>query len=232
MVYVLSCPDYIQHHKDDTITDQVNGNIPLKTQQRINMISDVLPDAEIKILLADSEVTHEGKIKDPEHFLEAICTSQERIAVKYPKVTTSTFFTEAGGKSEFMELVDHFYKVLREKVKISFELVNGRNIDRRLSTLLEYERAGTGGRLAGRGINIDPMTLAERVLKNSFAEMLAVGELIRAKHSKPDGTCTAVVVFDQSQITSLLNDGDKHGSKLKSGLSPVPLILANSTSTV
>lgn len=231
-VYVLSCPDYVSHHTDDTATGQVNGNIPLKTQQRVEMALSLFPEARIEVLLADSEVNHEGKVKDKGAFLKAIETSKDRIATKYPGVHSSTFFEEAGGEEEFMCLLDHFYKVLRSKVRVYHELSGGRVLDNKLSTLLEYERAGTGGRLVARGVKIDPITLAERVLRNSFAEMLVVGEIIRVKHSKPDGTCSAVVVFDQSQITSLINDGDKHGTLLKCGLSPVPLILANSASTV
>lgn len=231
-VYVLSCPDYVQHHLDDTVTEQVNGNIPIKTQQRVEMALSLFPGAKVEVLIADSEVEHEGKVKNKVDFLDSINTTKLRVQTRYPNVEASTFFEKSGGDKQFLRFVEHFYGVLRPKVKLNFEPISGREIDRKLSTLLEYQRSGTGGRLAGRGINISPEMLANRILKNSFAEMLTVGELIRAEHSSPDGTCTAAIVFDQSEVTGLINDGDKHGSKLKRGLSPVPLILANSASTV
>jgi hypothetical protein len=196
------------------------------------MVLSLFPDAQVEVLIADSEVKHDGKIKDPTGFLECVRTTKLRVTTKYPSVGASTFFEEAGGEEKFTDLVDQFYKTLRTKTRISSEPANGREIDRKLSTLLEYQRGGTGGRLAGRGISIPPHVLAERILRNSFAEMLTIGELIKTKHSQPDGTCSAVVVFDQSEVTGLINDGDKHGSRLKAGLSPVPLVLANSASTV
>lgn len=232
VVYVLSCPDYVQHHVDDSRTEQINGNIPIKTQQRIEMVLDLLPGVEARILLADSEVLHDGKVEDPEHFNKCMQNTKLRVDTKYQGVGSSTFFEEAGGEQSFMNIVDHFYDNLRSKVRVGFETTEDRIIDRRLTQLLKYEITGTGGRLAGRGINIGPQTLAERIIRNSFAEMLTVGELIRSRHSKPDGTCSAVIVFDQSTVTGLINDGDKHGSKLKPGLCPVPLILANSVSAV
>lgn len=196
------------------------------------MALDLFPEAIVEVLLADSETLHDGKIQNEDEFLKCIETTKIRTIAKYPKVESSTFFEKSGRRDEFIVLVEHFYQALRTKVRVDFEPTDGRIIDRRLSILLQDQIGGTGGRLASRNIHLPPGVLAERILKNSFAEMLTVGELIRAAHSSPDGTCSAAIVFDQSEVTGLLNDGDKHGSKLKRGLSPVPLILANSSSTV
>lgn len=222
----------MRHHQDDTITEQVNGNIPIKTQQRIEMALELFPDAHVEVLLADSEAKHEGRIKDVEQFFRCVETTKQRVKNKYSKVESATFFEKAGGMDEFMGLVEYFYKILRSKVRTRFEPANGREIDRKLSTLLEYQTAGTGGRLVGRSVNISPEVLAERILKNSFAEMLTIGEILRSVHSSLDGTCFAVVIFDQSDVTGLINSGEKHGTRLKHGISPLPLILANSATTV
>ncbi len=231
MVYVLSCPDYVQHHSDNTRVEQVNGNIPLKTQQRIEAVTSLFPSTQVCVLFADSEVTHEGKIEDADCFTECINNSKQRVSTKYPEVEASTFFEQAGGIEEFLNLRKYFFEILRRKVKLRYD-ERRPDTDSSLTQTLEYERARTAQRLKSRALSLDPAELAERILCNSFAEMLPVGEILKSKHSNPDGTCSAAVIFDQSAVTGLINDGDKHGSKLKRGLSPVPIILANSTSTV
>lgn len=212
----------MEHHKDDSITEQVNGNIPLKTQQRVEMALSLFPKSDVRVLLADSEVLHEGKIDDPEGFLRAIETSKERVRYKYLEVGASTYFEEAGSREHFEEIRDHFYRRIKEGLG-----------DPKLRQLLEYESVGLRTRLIKRGVRPlpDKETLKQRIMANSFAEFLAIGELLRSV-ATPSGLCTNVVIYDQSSITGLFNNGPKYGSRLLDGLAPIPLILANSASTV
>ncbi len=191
------------------------------TQQRIEMALKLFPDSEVRVILADSEILHEGKIDDPEGFLKAIETTKERVIYRYPSVKTSTFFERAGSRNNFMDLRDRFYAYLTSDAASNIE------------QLLVDEAMSLDKRLRSRGVESIPnfARLKQRVLMNSFAELLAIGELLRSV-ATPSGLCSNVIVYDQSRVTSLINDGYKYGSQLPEGLAPLPLILANSASTV
>ena len=223
-VSILSCPDYVAHHRNDSTIEQVNGNIPLKTQQRIQFAEACFPGTKVRVLFADSEILHKGKISDEGNFMRALETSKLRVATKYGgRIETSSFFELAGGRQNFEVLTDYFYERLLEAVQGGGSL----------SRMLQDEVSRTLQNLSAREVLDLPsrQELGSRILKNSFAEFLAIGELLRSE-SSPDGTSAHTIIFDASRVTSMLNEGYRFGSELRPGLAPLPLILANPHPTV
>ena len=156
--------------------------------------------------------------------MRALETSKLRVATKYGgRIETSSFFELAGGRQNFEVLTDYFYERLLEAVQGGGSL----------SRMLQDEVSRTLQNLSARGVLDLPSReeLGSRLLKNSFAEFLVIGELLRSE-SSPDGTSAHAIIFDSSRVTGMLNEGYRFGSELRPGLAPLPLILANPHPTV